>query len=85
MLRETVSGLMEVYLSSLDVKMNKIMKVLTIISTTFIPLTFLTGLYGMNFLHMPFTSQQWGFYAMLICCILIVILMAGWFKRKRWW
>ncbi len=85
MLRETVSGLMEVYLSSLDVKMNKIMKVLTIISTIFIPLTFLTGLYGMNFSHMPFSSQFWGFYAMLICCILIVIFMAGWFKKKQWW
>ncbi|MDY0289621.1 MAG: magnesium/cobalt transporter CorA [Sphaerochaeta sp.] len=85
MLRETVSGLMEVYLSSLDVKMNKIMKVLTIISTIFIPLTFLTGLYGMNFLHMPFSAQGWGFYAMLAVCVLIVIGMAGWFKRKRWW
>jgi len=85
MLRDTVSGLMEVYLSSLDVKMNKIMKVLTIISTIFIPLTFLTGLYGMNFIHMPFTTQHWGFYAMLFCCILIVIFMAGWFKKKRWW
>ncbi len=85
MLRETVSGLMEVYLSSLDVKMNKIMKVLTIISTIFIPLTFLTGLYGMNFIHMPFSSRYWGFYAMLFCCILIVIFMAGWFKKKRWW
>lgn len=85
MLRETVSGLMEVYLSSLDVKMNKIMKVLTIISTIFIPLTFLTGLYGMNFIHIPFSTQHWGFYAMLFLCILIVILMAGWFKKKRWW
>lgn len=85
MLRETVSGLMEVYLASLDVKMNKIMKVLTIISTTFIPLTFLTGLYGMNFLHIPLSEQHWGFYAMLLCCIFIVIFMAGWFKRKRWW
>ena len=85
MLRETVSGLMEVYLSSLDVKMNKIMKVLTIISTIFIPLTFLTGLYGMNFIHMPFATHYWGFYAMLFLCIRIVILMAGWFKKKRWW
>ncbi|HKM07739.1 MAG TPA: magnesium/cobalt transporter CorA [Sphaerochaeta sp.] len=85
MLRDTVSGLMEVYLSSLDVKMNKIMKVLTIISTIFIPLTFLTGLYGMNFLHIPLSTQHWGFYAMLFCCLLIVIIMAGWFKRKKWW
>lgn len=85
MLRDTVSGLMEVYLSSLEVKMNKIMKVLTIISTTFIPLTFLTGLYGMNFLHIPLATQHWGFYAMLLMCVLIVIMMAGWFKKKRWW
>ncbi len=85
MLRETVSGLMEVYLSSLDVKMNKIMKVLTIISTTFIPLTFLTGLYGMNFLHIPLSTQHWGFYAMLFLCAVIVIGMAGWFKKKQWW
>ncbi len=85
MLRETVSGLMEVYLSSLDVKMNKIMKVLTIISTIFIPLTFLTGLYGMNFIHMPFSTRYWGFYAMVVICVLIVIGMAGWFKKKQWW
>jgi len=85
MLRDTVSGLMEVYLSSLDVKMNTIMKVLTIISTTFIPLTFLTGLYGMNFSYMPFSTHYWGFYAMLLCCILVVVFMAGWFKKKRWW
>ncbi|MDT4762739.1 magnesium/cobalt transporter CorA [Sphaerochaeta sp. PS] len=85
MLRDTVSGLMEVYLSSLDMKMNKIMKVLTIISTIFIPLTFLTGLYGMNFMHIPFAAQQWGFYGMVFCCVLLVIIMAGWFKRKRWW
>jgi len=85
MLRDTVSGLMEVYLSSLEVKMNKIMKVLTIISTTFIPLTFLTGLYGMNFIHVPFANRYWGFYVMLFSCVLIVVLMAGWFKKKQWW
>ena len=85
MLRDTVTGVMEVYLSSLDMRMNKIMKVLTIISTIFIPLTFITGLYGMNFLHMPFTNSFWGFYVMLFCCILVAVLMTGWFKRKQWW
>ncbi|HCU29967.1 MAG TPA: magnesium and cobalt transport protein CorA, partial [Sphaerochaeta sp.] len=72
MMRETVSGIMEVYLSSLDMKMNAIMKVLTIISTIFIPLTFLTGLYGMNFSYMPLTDAYWGFFAILVCCILVV-------------
>ena len=75
MLRETVSGIMEVYLSSLDMRMNSIMKVLTIISTIFIPLTFLTGLYGMNFIHIPFSTLHWGFYAILAGCVIVVIIM----------
>nr|WP_319473433.1 magnesium/cobalt transporter CorA [uncultured Sphaerochaeta sp.] len=85
MLRETVSSVMEVYLSSLDTKMNSIMKVLTIISTIFIPLTFLTGLYGMNFSYMPLATYRWGFYGMLVCCMLVVFAMAYYFWRKRWW
>ena len=85
MLRETVSGLMEVYLSSLDTRMNAIMKVLTIISTIFIPLTFLSGLYGMNFDHIPFSSAWWGFYAILLICIFIISSMALYFRRKKWW
>ena len=85
MLRETMSGIMEVYLSSLDMKMNAIMKVLTIISTIFIPLTFLTGLYGMNFAHMPMTSAYWGFYAILGGSVLVVSGMAIYFRRKKWW
>ncbi|MGH0052115.1 MAG: magnesium/cobalt transporter CorA [Sphaerochaetaceae bacterium] len=85
MLRETVSSIMEVYLSSLDTRMNSIMKVLTIISTIFIPLNFLTGLYGMNFSYMPLTTNYWGFYGMLGCCIVVVIAMAYYFRKKRWW
>jgi magnesium transporter len=85
MLRETVSSVMEVYLSSLDTKMNSIMKVLTIISTIFIPLTFLTGLYGMNFSYIPLATYRWGFYGMLVCCLLVVFTMAFFFRSKRWW
>ncbi len=85
MLRETISSIMEVYLSSLDMKMNSIMKVLTIISTIFIPLTFLTGLYGMNFIHIPFSSLWWGFYAILAGCIIVVLIMALYFRKKQWW
>ena len=84
MLRETVSGLMEVYLSSLDSRMNAIMKVLTIISTIFIPLTFLSGLYRMNFSHIPFSAVWWGFYAMLLLCFLVVFSMTIYFRRKKW-
>lgn len=85
-LRETMHGLMEVYLSSLDTHMNHIMQVLTIISTVFIPLTFITGLYGMNFMYLPpETLKPWGFYGILGICILLSIGMALWFKRKKWW
>jgi magnesium transporter len=86
MLRETSQSLMEVYISSLDMKMNKIMKVLTIISTIFIPITFVTGMYGMNFLHMPYiTETTWGFLSVIIFCTVLSILMIFWFKKKKWW
>jgi magnesium transporter len=85
-LRETMQGLMEVYLSSLDMRMNHIMQVLTIISTVFIPLTFITGLYGMNFAYLPpETLKPWGFYGILGICIALSVGMALWFKRKKWW
>ncbi len=85
-LRETMQGLMEVYLSSLDMRMNHIMQVLTIISTVFIPLTFITGLYGMNFAYLPpETLKPWGFYGILGVCVVLSVGMALWFKRKKWW
>ncbi|MFA6689816.1 MAG: magnesium/cobalt transporter CorA [Sphaerochaetaceae bacterium] len=85
-LRETMQGLMEVYLSSLDTRMNHIMQVLTIISTVFIPLTFITSLYGMNFQYLPpETLKPWGFYGILGICVVLSVVMAWWFKRKKWW
>jgi magnesium transporter len=86
MLRETSQGLMEVYISSLDMKMNRIMKVLTIISTIFIPITFITGMYGMNFDYMPYLTQvSWGFFAVILFCTVLSVLMVLWFRRKKWW
>ncbi|AEV29661.1 magnesium Mg(2+) and cobalt Co(2+) transport protein CorA [Sphaerochaeta pleomorpha str. Grapes] len=85
-LRDTSQGLMEVYISSLDMKMNRIMKVLTIISTIFIPITFITGMYGMNFIHMPYiTKTAWGFSFVIGFCIVLSIWMIFWFKKKKWW
>lgn len=62
---ELASGLMDVYMSSVSNKMNEVMKVLTIISTIFIPLSFVAGVYGMNFENMPELEWQWGYYACL--------------------
>ena len=82
--REMLSSMVETYLSSLSNRMNEIMKVLTIISTIFIPITFLVGLYGMNFVHMPEIGWRWG-YAFVWALILgSVGAMFAFFRKKRW-
>jgi len=82
--REILSGLLDVYLSSLSYKMNEVMKVLTIISTIFIPLTFITGIYGMNFKYMPGLEWRWGFFALLFLMFAVVIGMLVYFRKKKW-
>jgi len=82
--RETVSGIQEVYLASVSNRMNEVMKVLTIISTIFIPLTFIAGVYGMNFRYMPELEQTWAYPAVWGLMGLIVIGMLTFFKRKKW-
>jgi len=82
--REILSGLLDVYLSSLSYKMNEVMKVLTIISTIFIPLTFITGIYGMNFRYMPGLEWRWGFFALLFLMFAVVIGMLAYFRKKKW-
>lgn len=82
--RDIVSGMIDIYLSSISNKMNEIMKVLTIMSTIFIPLTFLAGVYGMNFEFMPELKWQWG-YPGLWCIMLVVsIIMLINFKIRKW-
>ena len=83
-LRELIAGLMDIYLSSISNKMNQIMKVLTIISTIFIPLTFIAGIYGMNFKNMPELDWQWGYGVVIIVMVAVAIAMVLYFKRKRW-
>lgn len=82
--REILSGLLDIYLSSLSYRMNEVMKVLTIISTIFIPLTFMTGIYGMNFRYMPGTNRYWGFFTMLGLMFAVVVGMLAFFRRKKW-
>lgn len=83
MLREIVSGMLEVYLSSISNRMNEIMKLLTIIATIFIPLTFIAGIYGMNFKHMPELDWRWGYFIIVGIMLIVFVVMLIWFRRKR--
>ena len=83
-LRDIISGILDIYLSSINTRMNEIMKVLTIIATIFIPLTFITGIYGMNFQYMPEIKWFWGYPLILSVMLIIGIVMVIFFKRKKW-
>lgn len=82
-LRDIVSGMLEVYLSSVSNRMNEIMKVLTIIATIFIPLTFIAGIYGMNFKYMPELEWHWGYFLTLGIMLIIFGGMLIWFRRRK--
>jgi magnesium transporter len=82
--RDMSSSLLETYLSSLSNKLNEVIKLLTIISTIFIPLTFLAGLYGMNFKYMPELESIWGYPAVLVLMLFVVVVMLTYFWRKKW-
>ncbi len=83
-LREMVSASLDIYLSSISYRLNAVMKVLTIITTIFMPLTFIVGIYGMNFEHMPELKWEWGYPLVLGLMVAIAIAMLGFFKRKKW-
>jgi len=82
--RDMVSGMLDIYLSSISNRMNEVMKVLTIIATIFIPLTFLAGIYGMNFKYMPELEWRWGYFGILSIMVVVGILMFIYFKRRKW-
>jgi magnesium transporter len=82
--RDMVSGMLDTYLSSVSNRMNEVMKVLTIIATIFIPITFVAGIYGMNFKNMPELSWPWGYFAALGVMACISAVMVVYFKRKGW-
>jgi magnesium transporter len=82
--REMLTSLMDVYLSSIANRTNEVMKVLTIITTLFIPLTFLAGLYGMNFRFMPELQWRYGYYVLLGVMAVITVGMFLYFRKKRW-
>jgi magnesium transporter len=82
--RDILSGMVDVYLSSMSNRLNEVMKFLTIISTIFIPLSFLAGIYGMNFRYMPELDLRWGYFALLAVMAVIAAFMVYLFKRKKW-
>ncbi|NVJ87165.1 MAG: magnesium/cobalt transporter CorA [Algoriphagus sp.] len=82
--RDMSSGVLDLYMNSLSNRMNNVMKVLTVISTIFIPMTFVAGVYGMNFRHMPELGWEYGYYGSLGLMALIAIAMVIYFWRKKW-
>jgi magnesium transporter len=82
--REMVMSLMEMYMSNVSNKMNEVMKVLTVMASIFIPLTFIVGVYGMNFDNMPELHWKNGYFMVLGMMGFVLVLMLIYFKRKRW-
>lgn len=82
--RDLLSGMLDIYLSSVSNRMNEVIKVLTIIATIFIPLTFLSGIYGMNFKYMPELEWRWAYPALLLIMGAVFGMMLIYFKRKKW-
>jgi magnesium transporter len=83
-LRDLTSGMMDLYLSTVSYKMNEIMKVLTIFSTIFIPLSFFAGVYGMNFKYLPELEWQYGYFIFWGVMVIITMFMLVFFRRKKW-
>ena len=82
--REILSGMLDIYLSSISNRMNQVMKILTIIATIFMPLTFLAGIYGMNFEYMPELKWRFGYALVWFIFLTTAIVMIIYFRRKKW-
>lgn len=82
--RDMASSVLDIYLSSISNRMSAVMKVLTIIATMFIPLTFIAGIYGMNFKYMPELQWRWGYLMIWLIMIAVIIVMLTFFKKKKW-
>jgi magnesium transporter len=82
--RDMISGMLDIYLSSVSNRMNEVMKVLTIIATIFIPLTLIAGVYGMNFRYMPELEWSWGYPLVWLVMLGIAVVMLMYFRKKRW-
>jgi magnesium transporter len=82
--REMTSSLLDLHLSSVNHRLNEVIKLLTVISTIFIPLTFLVGVYGMNFDWMPELKVWWGYPTLLAVMVVLALGMLRWFRGRGW-
>ena len=82
--RDLIAGMLDIYLSSVSNKMNETMKVLTVFASIFIPLTFLAGVYGMNFEYMPELKWRWAYPTLWIFFISVSVFLLRFFKKKKW-
>lgn len=83
-LRDMLSGMLDIYLSSMSNRINEVMKVLTVIATIFMPITFIAGVYGMNFKWMPELEWKWSYPVVLGIMAAITVWMLAFFRRKKW-
>jgi magnesium transporter len=83
-LRDVVGGMIELYLAQVGLKTNEVMKVLTMMASIFIPLTFIVGVYGMNFEYMPELRERWGYPMVWASMLLIAGGILFWFRRRGW-
>jgi len=82
--KDLTSTMMDLYMNTINYKMNEVMKLLTIITTIFIPLSFIAGIYGMNFQHMPELGWENGYFGVIAIMGVIFILMIVYFRYKKW-
>lgn len=82
--KDMLSSMLDIYLSTVSNRLNEVMKVLTIIATIFMPLTFMAGVYGMNFKYMPELEWRWGYFGVLGAMLVVALLMIRYFKKKKW-
>ncbi|MBY6036442.1 magnesium transporter CorA family protein [Fictibacillus nanhaiensis] len=83
--KENLKGILDLQMSLKSDHMNRIMKTLTLVSAVFVPLTFIAGLYGMNFEVIPELKWQYGYFYVLSLCFALAVIIMGYFKKKRWW
>lgn len=84
MIRDLIGGMLDIYMSAMSNRLNQQMRVLTVITTIFMPLTLISSIYGMNFKHMPELEWHWGYYAVLGLMAAIAAVMGTIFWRRRW-